>query len=89
MKKNQQSVTSHFHSVRLLPISVFAAKQHQYLYLKKTRGGGYSLLGGVVHKVNALLDVSLEPGDTRLQQLLLLLSDVAKCVDSLLGTVGL
>ena len=46
-------------------------------------------MGRVVDKVNALLNVALESVNTRLQQLLLLLSDIAKHVNSLLGAVGL
>jgi hypothetical protein len=47
------------------------------------------LLGRVVGKVDALLDVALQPFNGNLQQLLLLGGNVGKNVDGLLGTVGL
>jgi hypothetical protein len=50
---------------------------------------GYSLLGRVVGKVDALLDVALETRNRGLEQLLLLVGDVAEDVDGLLGAVGL
>ena len=40
-------------------------------------------------KVDALLNVALQARDRRLEQLLLLLGDVAEDVDGLLGAVGL
>lgn len=73
----------------LLPISFLRPGNTCTLYLQKTKGGGYSLLRRVVDKVDALLDVALESTKTRLQKLLLLLSDVANRVNSLLGTVWL
>jgi hypothetical protein len=42
-----------------------------------------------VGKVDALLDVALQARNRRLEQLLLLLGDVAEDVDGLLGAVGL
>lgn len=49
----------------------------------------YLLLGRVVDEVDALLDVALEAFNRLLQQLLLLVGDVAEDVDGLLGAVGL
>lgn len=46
-------------------------------------------MGGAVGKVDSLLDVALEAGNGSLQQLLLLVGNVAEDVDGLLGTVGL
>jgi hypothetical protein len=42
-----------------------------------------------VGKVDALLDVALQARNRRVEQLLLLLGDVAEDVDGLLGAVGL
>jgi hypothetical protein len=50
---------------------------------------GYSLLGRVVGKVDALLDVALQPLDRLLEKRLLLIGDVAEDVDGPLGAVGL
>lgn len=55
----------------------------------KQESKGYLLLRGVVGKVNTLLDVALKALDGSLEESLLLLSDVAEDVDSLLSTVGL
>lgn len=52
-------------------------------------GGMNSLLGRVVGKSNALLDVALEILDGLFQELLLLRGDALQNVDGLLGTVGL
>jgi hypothetical protein len=48
-----------------------------------------SLLGRVVGKSNALLDVALEILDGLFQELLLLRGDALQNVDGLLGTIGL
>lgn len=40
-------------------------------------------------KVNTLLDVVLQTADSNLKQLLLLVADITKDVDSLLGSLGL
>lgn len=47
------------------------------------------LLGRVVGKVNALLDVALESVNGLLQVLVLIAGEVGQGVDSLLSTVGL
>jgi hypothetical protein len=54
-----------------------------------SRTWGYSLLGRVVGKVDALLDVALQARDRLLEQRLLLVGEVAEDVDCLLGAVGL
>jgi hypothetical protein len=46
-------------------------------------------LGRVVGKVDALLDVALQPLDRLLEKRLLLVGDVAEDVDGPLGAVGL
>ena len=58
---------------------------------KTFQGGkrGCLLLRGVVGKGDTLLDVALEALDSSLQESLLLVSDIAKDVDGLLGTVRL
>ncbi len=55
----------------------------------QSQAGGYSLLRGVVGKVDALLDVALQALNRSLEQGLLLLGDVADDVDGPLGAVGL
>lgn len=60
-----------------------------YFLSGTTKGRGCLLLGRVLDKVDALLNVALETANTRLQQLLLLLGDVANGVDGLFRTVGL
>lgn len=52
-------------------------------------GGKYLLLGRVVGKVDALLNVGLEALDSLAQELLLLLGDALQRVGGLLHTFGL
>lgn len=57
--------------------------------MAKGKAGGYLLLGRVVDKGNALLDVALEALDGGLEERLLLVSNAVKNIDGLLSTVGL
>ena len=50
---------------------------------------GNLLLGGLVGKSNALLNVALEALDSSVKQSLLLVRDIPKDVDCLLGAIGL
>lgn len=50
---------------------------------------GVLLWWGVLDKLNTLLNVTLEAGNTGGEQLLLLVGDTVEDVDGLLGTVGL
>lgn len=56
---------------------------------KRRVAGGVLLWWGVLDKLNTLLDVTLETGNTGGEQLLLLVGDTVEDVDGLLGTIGL
>ena len=63
--------------------------------LQSPSGGGRGLLWGnlllrrVVGESDTLLDVALQALDSSIEQSLLLIGDVGKDVDGLLGTIGL
>lgn len=57
--------------------------------VRELLGGRYSLLRGIVGESDALLNVALEALNGSFEESLLLFGDVAKDIDSLLGTVGL
>ena len=70
-------------------INRFHSKRHSSITRKTNNQGGDLLLGRVVDKGNALLDVALQALNRGLQESLLLVGNALQRILDLLDTVGL